>query len=192
MLTSITPLGERNRNRSWGPTVTAYIAASILGGLVAGGAAGGLGAMVPAPFRSADAAIVAALLGLVAIDEVGWLRITPLGRRQVNEDWLDEFRGWVVGVGFGFQLGLGMATIVTSLAVPATFALAFFTHSVRWGMVVGATFGLARALPILRTRVVTSPARLAQLHRAHDVSARWARLGVAALSLFMAGLAVIG
>ena len=40
----------------------------------------------------------------------------PGPRRQVNERWLDEYRGWVYGLGFGAQLGLGVTTIVTSAA----------------------------------------------------------------------------
>ena len=48
---------------------------------------------------------VAALAGVVAAGL--WLDLGILGlrlpttRRQVNEDWLGRYRGWVVGVGFG-------------------------------------------------------------------------------------------
>ena len=40
----------------------------------------------------------------------------PGPRRQVNERWLDEYRGWVYGLGFGAQLGLGVSTVVSSAA----------------------------------------------------------------------------
>ena len=40
----------------------------------------------------------------------------PGPRRQVNERWLDEYRGWVYGLGFGAQLGLGVTTVITSAA----------------------------------------------------------------------------
>lgn len=192
MLTSITPLGERGRNRNWITTVTAYFFGSILGGAVMGLVAGGLGAAVPTSWRPESLALIAAVvLGIVAVNEVGWIRITPLGGRQVNEDWLEEFRGWVVGMGFGFQLGLGLVTIVTTLTVPAAFLLAVLTFSWQWGLIIGATFGLARALPVLTTRSVTDPGRLAQLHRRHDLAARWAKVGVTAAVIPLAFLAVV-
>lgn len=192
MLTSITPLGERNRNRRWRSTVIAYFAGSAAGGAVMGLVAGGFGAIVPESLRpSALGIVVAVVLAIVAAAEIGWLPITPLGKRQVNEDWLDEYRGWVVGIGFGFQLGLGMVTIVTSLAVPATFVLAFLTHSGLWGLIIGATFGVSRALPVLRTKPVVAPDRLAALHRHHDSAGRFVRLGVAAAAIPLAVLAVV-
>lgn len=190
MLTSITPLGERGRNRNWATTVVAYFIGSIAGGAATGLTAGLLGSTVPAAWRPDSITWpVAAVLAVVALSELR--PVTPIGRRQVNEDWLEEFRGWVVGLGFGFQLGLGFVTIVTTLAVPAAFVLAALTFSWQWGLVVGMTFGLARALPILTTFRVTDPGRLASLHRSHDRTARWARLGVTAMVLPLAALAVI-
>lgn len=181
MLTSITPLGERSRNRNWAATVTAYFAGSIAGGAAVGLVAGTAGALLP-PSRFDNAVIFVVVL-LVIAAEAGWVNAGPWGSRQVNENWLDEFRGWVVGAGFGFQLGLGLVTIVTSLAVPATFVAVVFSHSIGWGVAVGATFGLARAIPILRARGVTSPDRLARLHRRHDAMAKLARLATAAASI---------
>lgn len=193
MLTSITPLGERSRNRTWRTTVIAYVLGSAAGGAVMGLLAGGLGVAIPGALRpGAIGVVVALVLAMIGAAEIGWLPVTPMGRRQVNEDWLDEYRGWVVGAGFGFQLGLGLVTIVTSLAVPATFLLALLTYSWQWGLVIGLTFGLSRAVPILRTRPVVAPDRLAALHRRHDSAGRLVRLGVAAATVPLAMLAVMG
>lgn len=190
MLTSITPLGEQGRNRNWATTVFAYFVGSILGGSLVGFAAGLLGEVVRVSPVTAGW-VGAAVLVMVALDELSIIRLTPLGERQVNEDWLDEYRGWVVGIGFGFQLGLGVVTIVTTLAIPATFVLAVLTGSWQMGIAVGVAFGLARALPILRTRPVTDAARLAGLHKAHDSAARWAHIGLAAVALPLAVVAVL-
>ena len=192
MLTSITPLGEQGRNRNWSSTVAAYFIGSIAGGAVTGAAFGAAGSLLPGSLRpdSLGWAIVL-LLAVVAADEMGWINITPLGRRQVNEDWVEEYRGWVVGVGFGFQLGLGFVTIVTTLALPATFLLAGLTFSWQAGLAVGVTFGVARAVPILRTKPVTDAARLARLHRTHDAAARWAHIAVAAAVVPLAVIAVV-
>jgi len=191
MLTSITPLGERGRNRNWATTVTAYIIGSVLGGAVTGLVVGGLGALVPAALRLDGVVIIVVLLAIVALGELGFIAFPAIPKRQVNEDWLDEYRGWVTGLGFGFQLGLGLVTIVTSLAVPVTFLVAFLTYSVRWGILIGVTFGLARALPILWTRRVTAPEQLATLHRRHDRSARSVAIAAALAMGPIAVLAVL-
>jgi hypothetical protein len=95
----------------------------------------------------------------------------PTVRRQVNEDWLVRYRGWVCGVGFGFQLGLGVVTIVTSATVYVVFVLALLSASPAGGCALGAAFGLVRALPLLTMRRVNSPARLNSAHRRMQ---RWA------------------
>lgn len=189
MLTSITPLGERSRNRNWHATVFAYFAGSIAGGAVLGLTAALAGIVLPQ--SRFDAVLVATGIGVVIASEAGWLRIGPWGTRQVNEDWLDEYRGWVVGAGFGFQLGLGLVTIVTTLAIPAAILAAVMSHSPAWALATGTTFGLVRALPILKTRPVTSPSRLAALHRSHDSIARAARLSTAAAVAPLLVIAVI-
>ena len=111
---SITPLGERGRGRRWGRTVTAYVVGSALGGAAAGAAAGALGGMVQraAPagagllwFAAAAALTGAAVDAALAAAALPWKRL-PGPRRQVNEEWLTRYRGWVYGAGFGVQLGL--------------------------------------------------------------------------------------
>ena len=42
----------------------------------------------------------------------------PFLRRQVNEDWLTNYRPWVYGGGFGWQIGAGVTTYVMTAAVP--------------------------------------------------------------------------
>ena len=41
----------------------------------------------------------------------------PIHRRQVNERWLDQYRSWVYGSGFGWQIGNGLSTYITTAAV---------------------------------------------------------------------------
>ena len=61
----------------------------------------------------------------------------------------------------GFQLGLGMVTIITTAAVYLTWATALLSASTAAGLVVGVAFGLARALPIFGGLRVTGPDQLA-------------------------------
>jgi hypothetical protein len=72
----------------------------------------------------------------------------PSSHRQVNEDWLGRYRGWVYGSGFGLQLGAGVATIVTSATVYLTLVAEFLVGSALVGALIGATFGIARAAPL--------------------------------------------
>lgn len=144
MLTSITPLGERGRGNRYAVTLTAYVLGCLLGGATIGVALGLAGSLLP----TLPALLVAGIVCLVAAlaDARGWL---PIGRRQVDEDWLSRYRGWVYGVGFGYQLGLGVVTIVTSAATVAALSVALLTQSVLGGLAVGLVFGGARALPAL-------------------------------------------
>lgn len=164
MLASITPLGERGRRMRWGRTTAAYVVGSGLGGAVVGALFGGLGGLLPARPGRLAAALAVAVVCLVAAGLDLTRRRLPTLHRQVDEDWLQRYRGWVYGVGFGFQLGLGVVTIVTTATVYAALALAALTQSGLGGLAVGATFGLVRALPVLAAGRVTTPDRLAALH----------------------------
>jgi len=143
MLTSITPLGERGRGNRWAVTMTAYAVASLLGGATTGLVLGAVGSLLPA----LPVLLLAGLVCLAAAvaDLAPWR--LPGGHRQVDEDWLTRYRGWVYG--FGYQLGLGVVTVVTSAATYALLALAVLTGSPAAGLALGAVFGLARALPAL-------------------------------------------
>ncbi len=61
-------------------------------------------------------ALVAALVAAGSDSGVAGVRL-PFHRRQVNERWLDRYRPWVYGAGFGWQIGCGLATYITSAAV---------------------------------------------------------------------------
>lgn len=166
MLTSITPLGERGRNSRWGVTVGAFVIGSTVAGALLGGALGGLGALLGgASLASSIRLLVLAGVTLicVALDlELGGLRL-PSVARQVNEDWMRSYRGWVYGVGFGFQLGLGFLTVVSASAVYLAFAAAALSGSTGTGALIGATFGFARAAVIFATAGVDTPGALIAL-----------------------------
>ncbi len=173
MLASINPLGERARNRRWSRTVSAYLVGSVLGGAMMGALAGLVGGLVRSGTGdtggtgwawSAAIVVVVCGLGLAADLGLGGLRL-PTVRRQVDKDWLDRYRGWVYGLSFGFQLGLGVVTVVNTAATYATFVLALVSGSASVGIVIGTTFGLIRGLVILSVRGVDRPEQLRGVHR---------------------------
>jgi len=165
MLASINPLVERGRNSRYWITATAYVVGSLAGGAVTGAIAGALGSTA-ASLVDLDGTgwvwVVAALCGCALASELGRVRV-PSIHRQVDEAWLQEYRGWVYGLGFGFQLGSGFATIVTTASVYLVFVIAALSGSLLSGLVVGITFGLVRAVPLLTMARVRHPAQL----RAH-------------------------
>ncbi|WP_369051920.1 hypothetical protein [Kineococcus terrestris] len=191
MLSSITPLGERGRASRWPVTVTAHLLGSAAGGTAAGLVLGTLGLLLPggsAAATAAAAAVVALALWALAV-ETGRLPAPPTWHRQVDEDWLHRYRGWVYGAGYGVQLGLGVVTIVTSPVLYVAFALVALTGDPARGAALGLLFGLARALPVLAARRVTTPARLVGAHRALE---RLAPTGRAVTALACAATAAAG
>jgi hypothetical protein len=96
---------------------------------------------------------VLALVGL-GVDARMFGSRVPGPRRQVDENWLATYRGWVYGAGFGAQLGVAFATIVTASATWIAFSCAFVAGSPLGGAIIGGVFGIVRALPILSTRAI--------------------------------------
>ncbi|WP_426563056.1 hypothetical protein ACPPVT_19080 [Angustibacter sp. McL0619] len=175
MLSSISPLGERARRARWGLTVTAYLVGSLVGGAVVGVLAASLGTLLPSSWwgspLAAGLVALAVLTGLL-LDVRSGGHGPPSWRRQVDEAWLTRYRGWVYGLGFGLQLGAGVLTIVTSSTVYAVLLLAVWSATPAVGLVLGAVFGLARALPILALHGVRSPGDLHVFFKRLD---RWRR-----------------
>lgn len=171
MLSTITPIGERGRNNRYYGTAAWFIAGAILGGATLGAGAALLAAGVDALDLSGEAlAGIAALLGAVTIASdlaLGGFRL-PSHTRQVNETWLDQYRSWVYGGGFGWQIGVGLATYVTTAAVYLMIALAALTASPLAAFSIVTGFGLARGLAVLLGRDLTTPQRMMALHRRLD------------------------
>jgi Cytochrome C biogenesis protein transmembrane region len=162
MLGSITPLGERGRGSTWWLTTLAYVAASTLTAAILGASLGTIGALV-APDASPGSRLLvlgAVVLAGLALD-LGMFGVRLPGvRRQVDERWRARYRGWVWGVGYGAQLGVGVVTIVTTSTVYATWAWASLSGDALAGLTIGAAFGLARALPVLSVAGVRRPDQL--------------------------------
>src|SRR5450755_1505047 len=181
MLASITPLGERGRHATWGITVIAFLLGATVAAAAAGALAGAVGALaLPAlGTRGRLAALAVAVLAALALD-AGPARI-PGPRRQVDERWLDEYRSWVYGLGFGAQLGL--TTIGSSAATYVALIAALLTGDPVLGALVFGCFGVVRGLSLLAAAHVRRPEQLVALHAS---LLRW-RLPVA-----RAGMAVMG
>ncbi|GAC1590810.1 MAG: hypothetical protein NVS3B21_08730 [Acidimicrobiales bacterium] len=157
MLASISPFGERARGNRWALTAAAFAVGSVGTSTALGTALGALGGVAghsrPALLIVAAAAAVAGLFDLSRVS-------VPTVRRQVDEDWLHRYRGWVYGAGFGAQLGLGVVTVVTTATVYAWMVAVVLSGSVLLGVAGGVGFGLARTVPVLAVRQVSDPGEL--------------------------------
>ncbi len=184
MLSSIHPLGERARHNRWSVTIGAFVVGAVAAGAVVGALLGGVGALLPGGawrWLVAGAVIVGA--GAADLARVP----APGPRRQVNEDWIGTYRGWVYGLGFGTQLGVGVATFVVTWGVWAAWILALLSAGPGAGGAIGAVFGLGRSLAPLAAGWIDRPSRLTAFNRvmaarAHLIS-RAAAVGLVATGL---------
>ena len=176
MLSTITPIGERGRGRRYGVTASWFIAGAALGGLCLGMCiamlAAGIGALHLSIMTRATASAMCCLLAAAFDAGMGGIAL-PVHHRQVNERWLDQFRPWVYGMGFGWQIGTGLATYIMTAAVYLPIALAALTTSPVVALTVGVVFGSVRGLAVLLGRGITGPDSLRAFHR------RFAALGPA-------------
>ncbi len=192
MLASITPLGERGRGGHWSVTVIAFVIGASAAGALVGALAGAIGALaLPAALSVAVrlAVLGAAAVAAVTLDSRG--DAVPGPRRQVDERWLDQFRGWVYGLGYGAQLGAGVTTVVSSAATYLALLASLFVADAARGAVVMGCYGAIRGLSLLAAARVRSPQQLVALHAGLERGRRLARGGglVVMVAIFAAALA---
>ena len=161
MLASIHPLGERARGQRFSVTVVALTIGSIGGAAIFGALLGTIGSFGGGAGSVAVRAVVLGVAATIGDIVDGRTRRVPSWHRQVYEDWLGRYRGWVYGFGFGAQLGVGVLTIVTTAAVYVTWIAAAMTASPARGLVVGASFGLARSVPLFGSASLETPGAIA-------------------------------
>jgi hypothetical protein len=191
MLASITPLGERGRRSNWALTTSMHVIGSVAGGAAVGALAGLLGwlTLSGVSIHVRLAALAAALaLGLAWELARGTV---PGPRRQVDERWLDRYRGWVYGLGYGAQLGTGLVTVVVSSTVYVVPVACLLTAEPLSGCAIGAVAGLLRGVIVFTAARVATPERLVAFHARMRVMERPARTAVLALQLALAGLATL-
>ena len=192
MLASITPLGERGRQSTWGVTVAAFLLGAAGAGAGAGALAGAVGLLaVPASVGMDARLAVVAVAALIAGGIDARADPAPGPRRQVNEEWLRRYRGWVYGLGFGAQLGIGVSTVVSSAATYVALIAALMTRNPASGALIVGCFGAVRGLTPLAAARVDRPERLVAFHaHLHRLRGRAAGAGLVALAaIFLAAAA---
>jgi hypothetical protein len=193
MLASITPLSEAGRGHRYRTTATWFVVGSTVGGAMLGLLVAGLARAVAALSLTPGQAILIAL-GATAVAFASDLNLggfhLPVHHRQVNERWLDQFRPWVYGAGFGWQIGTGLATYIMTAGVYLLIALAALTGRPWLGLVCGLLFGVTRGLSVLLGRHITSTATLRSFHARFYGLGATARRGTLAVEVLAATLFV--
>jgi hypothetical protein len=168
MLSTITPVTERAKGHSYRCTATWFVLGAVVGGASLGAVMAALAVGARSFHLSSGAlgllALGAATVAGVSDSGLAGLRV-PIHRRQVNERWLDQYRSWVYGAGFGWQIGSGLMTYITTAAVYLMVALGALTTSPTLAFGIGCGFGLCRGLAVLLTMRITSPTALRAFHR---------------------------
>ena len=195
MLSVITPLQEQGRGNRFRATALWF----LLGATVGGAMFGGLMAVLAVGWGrlgvGAEAALLIVTFGaLVAVISDGRLFgfQLPGHDRQVNERWLDQYRSWVYGGGFGWQIGTGLATYIMTSGLYLLIIIAAVSASTSGAIILGTVFGLVRGLAVFAAREVTNLETLNELHRRFEQwrqPVRKLTIGVIALVGVLAGLA---
>jgi hypothetical protein len=118
----------------------------------------------------------------------------PRIARQVNEVWLNRYRGWVYGLGFGWQIGVGLSTYVMTAAVYLMIVLGALAGRPLVALVVGTGFGLCRGVALLIGARLTTPTAIRTMHAWFDRAASGS-LGVAVIgqvSVLAVGVSALG
>jgi hypothetical protein len=194
MLSSLTPLAERGRGHRYRTTVAWFIVGGLIGGCALGATAALLAVGVRAlgPSTTVVLGIVAGAALIALASDLGVFGFgLPVHHRQVNERWLDQYRSWVYGVGFGFQIGMGLATYIMTAALYLLVVLASLSQSVVVALTLGAVFGFVRGLAVLLGRTITSPEALRSFHRRFSAVGPQIRLVTIAVEGGCAGACVL-
>jgi hypothetical protein len=138
-----------------------------VGGATLGAVAAALAEGVRAMSLTGKEVSIIARVGsaLAAFSDIGrgGLRL-PIHHRQVNERWLDQFRPWVYGAGFGWQIGTGLATYIVTAAVYLMILLSALIGNPWAAIALGVLFGLVRGLSVCLGRRITNSETLRTFH----------------------------
>jgi hypothetical protein len=152
----------------------------------AGAVAGGITSFTVLAFAGsvldvhAAAGATAVLAAAAAVAEAAGLRVVPQVRRQVPEPWRRVLPLPATAALYGALLGVGFATFVLTLAFWALAAVVVLQADVVLGVLVGAAFGLGRAVPV--AVLTTRPAAVTALAERPRLLRTWRLVCAAALA----------
>ncbi|WP_333794431.1 cytochrome c biogenesis protein CcdA [Hyphomicrobium sp.] len=147
---------------AWMPTLIAHAVGYALGALALGGALGLAGSLLGLDaYLAYTAPVFAALLVLYGAHQFGFVKVPyPQRRCQVPHDARQRFPKWVIGLLYGFSLGLNYLTYVQTPLLYAVTGAALFSGSVTFAVGIFLIFNLGRFLPLVLNALPMSDARI--------------------------------
>jgi hypothetical protein len=140
--------GDGRRRLTVAAACAAFAPGAVVGGLATFGALSWVGSLLHGTGRIAYLAAAGIAVAAAAAEARG-LRIAPQIRRQLPESWRWTLPLPIAALLYGMLLGLGFTTFVLSFGVWALAGIALALGNVQTGLVIGAAFGIGRALPIV-------------------------------------------
>jgi cytochrome c biogenesis protein CcdA len=195
MLSTITPMTEVAKGHRFRVTAWWYVVGATLGGLSLGLLLAGPAALfgrltLPEETRLLVVAL-GALVGVMSDGRLFGFQL-PGHDRQVNERWLDRYRSWIYGVGFGWQIGFGLSTYIMTAGVYLLVVSAVASGSVFGAVLLCTLFGVIRGLAVFSAADITSQDSMADFHRRFESwrqPVRKAMIAVLGVVGVLAGLA---
>jgi hypothetical protein len=132
---------------SW---MACWLLGHVAGGLACGAALGMAGGLLSLDTRVEIAGAWSAICLALTLRHWKLLNFEPpQWKRQVSQEWMFRLPWDLVALGYGFQLGTGVATRITGAVLYAAMGCAFLSGSPGRGAMMIACFGAARAIPPL-------------------------------------------
>jgi len=167
MLSTITPMAEAGRGHSFRSTSVWFVAGSVAGGLTLGGLMAGIALLVAGLEATSTLALstvaVASLVAAASDGRIAGFHL-PGHDRQVNERWLDQYRSWVYGAGFGWQIGVGLATYIMTAGLYLLILMGGLSANPWAALAIGGLFGLVRGLAVYLSAGLDSAEKLLAFH----------------------------
>ena len=149
VIDSIGPTGHTGGRRTTTAACVAFLPGAIAGGLLTFGSLAALGDLLHGAGGRASYLVAAAIALLAAALEARGTRIVPQIRRQLPEHWRRVLPMPVAAALYGVLLGIGFTTFVLSFGVWALAGVSLAVGDPALGLLLGACFGLGRAIPIV-------------------------------------------
>jgi hypothetical protein len=149
VIETIGPTGHTGGRRTTIAACVAFLPGAIAGGLLTFGSLALLGELLHGAGGRAAYLVAAGIALLGATLEARGTRIVPQIRRQLPEHWRRVMPLALAAGLYGVLLGIGFTTFVLSFGVWALAGVSLAVGDPALGLLLGACFGLGRAIPIL-------------------------------------------
>jgi hypothetical protein len=149
MVETIGLAGDGGRRWTTIAACATFVPGALLGGIATFGSLSALGEAMHGAGGQLAYAVAAAMAVAAAAAEARGMRIVPQIRRQLPERWRWTMPLPLASALYGVLLGLGFTTFVLSFGVWALAGISIALGDPGAGLLIGAAFGIGRAIPVL-------------------------------------------